>query len=131
MRQALLAEHEAQRVLGSGLADRAGDRDDAGGGSRARGAGKIFEGCKHVGHDEQRCIRRHLAALVGGHHRKAGAAFERGGNERVAVAALALDGEERFAGLDGAAVDREARDGFRHRARAARPHGGRHGVDGP
>ena len=35
MRQAFLAEHQPQRVLGTGLADRAGDRDDAGGGSRA------------------------------------------------------------------------------------------------
>ncbi len=47
---ALRAEHAAQRLLGRGLANRAGDRDHLRLQTRARGAGEIDETGEHVLH---------------------------------------------------------------------------------
>ena len=52
-------------------------------------------------------------------------------DEFVAVAVVALDGEERFAGRNRAGVDRDAGHGRRQRARARGAHRLRHRLDGP
>jgi hypothetical protein len=120
-----------ERVLGSGLADRAGDRDHPGGGTGARRGGEVAERREHVGHDEQRRVRRHLLTPLGGDDRERGAVLESAGDEVVAVAVLAADGKERLAPPDGAAVDGEAGDARRQRPRARRAHRGGHRLDGP
>ena len=57
---ALRAERRAQHLLAAGLADRAGDRDDAGPRSApARRAPSARSAVEHVRHDEQRRVRRH------------------------------------------------------------------------
>ena len=92
-----LGERETQRLLGAGLADRAGDRDDLCPGARARGPRQIGEAGEDVGHDEQRSVGRHRVPLGLGDHREAGAGRKRRRNEFVAVAGIAMDGEERLA----------------------------------
>ena len=113
-------EREPQRLLGAGLADRAGDADHLGLRARARGAGEIAQAFEHVRHDQQRRVLRERVALVGGDDREAGAVGERGRHEFVAVAGVALDREERLAAPDAAAVDGDAGDRSRQRAAAAR-----------
>ena len=75
MRLAVGGEREPQRLLGRGLADRAGDGDDFGLRAGARGAGQIAQALEHVGDDQQRRVGGKLPALVARDHRKAGAGF--------------------------------------------------------
>ena len=82
-------KREPQRLLGAGLADRAGDRDHLGGRARARGARQIAQSFQHVGDDQQRCFGRKLRALVARDHCEAGAGLERGIDEFMAVAVIA------------------------------------------
>ena len=56
---------------------------------------------------------------------------KRSGDELVAVTAVALDGEERFAGNDGAGVDGNPGNRLRQRAVAFGGHRARHRIDGP
>ena len=56
MRLAVGGERELQGLLGGGLADRAGDRDDLGLRARARGAAEIAQGLQHVLDDQQRRV---------------------------------------------------------------------------
>ena len=102
-------QREPQCLLGAGLADRAGHADHLGVGARARGAREIAQAFEHVGHDQQRRVRRQRGAPVGCDDREAGTDFERGRHEFMAVAAFAGDREEGFARRDAAAVDRKAR----------------------
>src|SRR5207302_7888873 len=81
--------------------------------------------------DEERGVRREKASLVGGDDGEPGAGLERRGDEVMAVAVLACDGEEGFPAADGAAVDREAGHAPGQIPRARRARGGRHGLDGP
>src|SRR5262249_48980117 len=100
-----------------------------GGGGRGRGeTGKAVE---PVGNDEQRRILRKAPAPAGGDDRKPGARRERGRNEVVAVAVVALDGEERFAARDRARVDGDARHRRRQRTVARGAHRSNHRLDGP
>ena len=92
VRLGLRAEHQAQRILGARLADRPGHREDLCARAGARGAREIIEGGEHVGHDEERRIRRHRRAARLGDHRERGAARECGRDELVAVAILAANG---------------------------------------
>ena len=59
MGAALAGEHGAGHFLGRGFADRSCDGEDAGLGAGAGGFAKLFEGCKHIGHDEKRQGEKH------------------------------------------------------------------------
>jgi hypothetical protein len=131
MRLPLPAEDEPQRLLGSGLADRTGDRHDLRGRTRARFLGEIVQRREHVRHEEQRRVLRHRVSLAFRRDRKAGAGFQRSLDEFVAVAVLALDREKGFAWPDRARVDRKPRHCARKRACASGSHRGRHGVGSP
>ena len=128
---AVAPERQPQRLLGSGLADRAGDADDLCRRTRARRPREVAQSVEHLGHDQQRRIRGKAGALVRGHHRKGGTGRERGRDEIVAVAVVALDGEKRFSGRNRAGVDRDAGNGRRQRAHPCGAHRFGHCVDGP
>src|SRR3954464_15284635 len=128
---ALPAEHKPQRLLGRCLADRPGDGDDPGGRTRARGTGEIVQRPEHVRNNKQRRILRVCAGFLACHNRETGARLQRGLDELVAIAVLALDCEERLARLDRTGVDRKPAHALRQRARTRRAHGGHHGVEDP
>ena len=86
MRLAVLRQRQPQRLLGAGLADRAGDADHLGVGARARRGREIAQRREHVGHDKQRRIVRHVRTPVGGDNGEAGLGRKRRGDEIVAVA---------------------------------------------
>ena len=130
MRRAVARQCQTQGFLGAGLADRAGDGDDFAGKARARGAGKLTQGFQYVVDEQERRVGE-ARALRARDHREAGAAFQRRLDEIVAVAGIALDGEEGLALADGAGVDGDAGHLGRQPARFLRPHGGGHGVEGP
>src|SRR5262249_35106645 len=98
-------ERQTQRFLGAGLADGAGDRDDLCTRARARCPRQVAQTFQDVRNDDERRTVRKLLALVGGDNRKAGARFERGRNEVVAITVIALDGEEGLAGRNCTRVD--------------------------
>ena len=109
-------EHGAQRVLGAGLADRAGDAGDARGAARAAGTAEIDQRLHRVGD-------AHQSARAPGTSRDddrgRGAARQRVGDEVVAVGGLARQREEEIALADGAAVEGDA--GRLERRRTSRP----------
>ena len=101
---------KTQRLFGAGLADRAGDADDARARAIARRARQIAQAIQHVGDHQQWELLRKAVALRGGDDRKPGARLDRTRDEVVTVTVVALDGEEGFAGSNGARVDRDAGD---------------------
>ena len=113
MRLAILAEREPQRLLGPGLADRTGDADHLGRGAGARRGGKIAQRGEHIRHQQERRAARHCAAAIGGDDGQRGIGLERPRDEFMPVALIAFNGEERIAGGDCAAVDRNAGDRLR------------------
>ena len=127
---AVARQRELERLLGAGLADRAGDADEFGGAARPRRACQRDQPLQHVGHDQQRRVVRKHAALVRGHDSQPAAGFQRRLDEIMAVADV-LEREERFARRDGAGVDRQARHGGRQRALRLRAHRLRHRLDRP
>ena len=128
---ALACKHQAQGILGPGLADRSGDRDDAGARAPARRGREIAQGGEHVGNHQKRGIQRHDPAFFLRDDGKRRAAFERGSDEVVAVAVLAQNGEERLLRLDAAAVDGESTHCRGQRPRAGSSHCRGHRLDGP
>jgi hypothetical protein len=131
MHLAIARQRKPQRLLGRGLADRAGDRDDLAAAARARRGGEVAQAIEHVGHDQQRRTGRHFTSLVARHNREPGTVLDRRLHEGMAVVRVALDGEEGLVGRDRAAVDRDAADRLRQRASAFRPHGGGQRLDRP
>ena len=98
-------QHGAQRILGAGLADRAGDAGDARLAAPAGSAAETFQRLHGVGHADQRAAGiLDIARHDGGR----GAALHRLGHEAVAVGRLALQGKEQVALADGAAVEGDA-----------------------
>jgi hypothetical protein len=130
MRRAAGGERQPQRLLGAGLADRAGHADHLGRRAGARGAGEIAKRGQDIGHDQQRGARKGLASRRR-HHRQGGARLQCGRHEVMAVAVIAGDGEKGLAGRNAAAVDRQARHRAGQRPGALGSHGRSHGVDGP
>ena len=128
---AVLRQRKPQRLLGSGLADRAGDADHLGLRARSRGHGESAQSGKHIGHDEERRIAGKLAAPVGGDDGEAGFSGKCRGDKIVAVAIVALDGKERVARRQAAAIDGQAKDRFRQRAEAFGAHRAHHRLGGP
>ena len=127
----LLAERQAQRLLGRGLSDRAGHRNDFGLRARPRRSRELAQGLQHIGHDEKRRVSRKTLLLVRADDREAGAAPARGFDEIMAVAVLPFDGEERFAGGDGTGIDGNPRNRPGQRAGWHSMHRGSHGLDRP
>ncbi len=123
MGRAVGAEREEQRLLGRGLADRAGDADDAGACPPARRAAGRFERAEHVVHREQGRAFRHLADAAALDDAERRAAIRRRADIGVAVAVVAAYGEEHVARPQRAGVDGDAADGARRRA-GQRPAGG-------
>ena len=128
---ALACKHHAQGILGPGLADRSGDRDDAGARARACRGSEIAQRGEHVGNHQKRRIRRHGAVFFLRDNGQRRAAFERGSDEIVAVAVLAQTGEERLLRRDAAAVDGESAHCRGQRPRARSSHCRGHRLDGP
>ena len=106
MRLAAARKHEAERFLGPGLADRAGDADHRSLRARPRGARELPQPGEHVLHHKQRSIPGEFLAAFLGNHRQARSRGQGGGDEIVAVATVALDRKEGVAGSKRAAVDR-------------------------
>ena len=91
MRLAVGGEREAQRLLGAGLADRAGDGDHfAPASARARRAARSRKASSTSSTTSSGASAAKRAALRARDHRKPGAGFERGLDEIVAVAVVAL-----------------------------------------
>ena len=111
MRRAAGGQQRAQHLLGAGLADRAGDRDDLRLRARARGDAKPLHRLQSVVDREHRPKRGELAPRARATRRRRGAGFEGARDMVVAVVRIALDGEEEIAGLKRAGVDRDAADG--------------------
>ncbi len=128
---ALVAEHAAQRLLGRGLADRAGDRDHLRMQPRARGAGEIDETGEHVLDHQKRRVGRELFPLSAFDHRQRRVSLQRGCDKFMPVMDLALDGKISFSRRDGAAVDGKSGDRVRQRAAERGAHRFRHRCRGP
>jgi len=118
------AERDAQHFLGAGLADRAGDRNDARLRPRPRRRAEALQGAQGVVDRENRLMRGNPGAARPGDRRGRRARLEGARDVVVAVARLAPDGEEEIAGLQRAGVDRNALDGDGER-RARGPEGAR------
>ena len=99
MRHACARQHELQRFLGRGLADRAGDRDHLAVQPRACRACQIAQAFEHVIDHQQRRIGRKRSRFVLATHRETGAVLQRGFDEIMAVAAVARDRKEGIARL--------------------------------
>ena len=116
MRRALARQDEAQRLLGAGLADRAGDGDDLRARPGARAGGPRP---RMASSTSGTTISGPLSDEVGrprlGDDRRGRALGERVADEVMAVAGVALDGEEQVARLEGARVDRDRRPPGRSR----------------
>ena len=98
---AVLRQREPQRFLGAGLADRAGDADHLG--AACARAPRRRERASPRAHRARPAAARRPAncgAPVDGDDRKAGLGCKRRGDEIMAVAIVARDGEERVARLD-------------------------------
>jgi hypothetical protein len=76
-------------------------------------------------------VGRKLCAPVGGDDGERRFCRKRSRHEVMAVAVLAVNGEERFAGRDATAVDRDAEDRRRQRALPFGSHRRHHRVYGP
>ena len=123
----LRREHGAQRILGAGLADRAGDARDPRLAARAPGVTEIDQRLHRVGDFHEIALRfGHIAR----DDRRRRAARQRIGHESMAVSVLAGHGKEQIALADGAAVEGDAASLERPRHRHRRQ-GARHFVGGP
>jgi hypothetical protein len=127
MRLPVARQREPQRLLGAGLADRAGDADDFRRTTRARRAGKAAQAFEHIGHDEERRVVRQLCAFLGGDDRQTGAGFQCGFDEFMTVTCIG-EREKRIGFLQRAAVDGKAGDSARQRALFAGRHCGGHRI---
>src|SRR5262245_63053782 len=114
MRFAVGRQREAQRFLGGGLADRAGDRDNLAAYTFARGTSQPTQSFEHIIDNEQRRVGKPLA-LAFRHHGQARAGFHRCVDEIVTVAIVALDREECVTSRPCTAVDRYTRFTWRQR----------------
>ena len=130
MRRTLARQHELERFLGAGLADRAGDADHCRIGAVARSAAERTQSLEHVLDDNKRRVLSEQLRLRLRHDRDPGPGSERT-RDKVVTVAITGDGKEGVARLQGAAVDREPADGGRHRPAHMRLHGIRHCLDGP
>ncbi len=102
-------KHQAQHFLRAGLADAAGDGDDARACSLAGRAAERVQRFERIGYAKQamgRCGRFERLLDDGG----GGALFEGRRNELVSIRALALDGDKKIAALQCPAIDGDAAD---------------------
>ncbi len=103
-------QHRAQRFLGAGLADAAGDGGDLGIGPAAGGAAQVLQRLHGVDHfDHRRAGGQIVRAAMD--QRAGGAALQGGGGEIVPVEGRALQRHEQVALLEAARIDRDAGHG--------------------
>ena len=107
VRFAVRRKREPQRFFGAGFANRAGDSNDFRVQARARRARKIAQRLKHIGND-QTAAHPESVALAARDHGEPGAGLQRAIDEFMPIAVLALNGEERIAFADRAAIDGNA-----------------------
>ena len=119
MRFTVFRQRQTQRLFGAGLADRAGDADHLGARARPRRGGEIAQAGEHIRHGQQRCVSRELRAPLRGDHGERGFGGKRCGDKVMAVAMLAVNGEERVARIERAAVD--GKPGYRKGQGAVAP----------
>ena len=131
MRLAVLRQRKPQRLLGAGLADRAGDADELGLAARTRGTRERDQAVQHVRHREQRRVLGKFIAPARRNDGKAGVLLQCRLDELMPVARIALDREERLARRDRAGVDRKPGDAGRQRAMLLGAHRLRHRLDRP
>ena len=115
MRSAERAQDRPQHLLGRGLADAAGDRDQAAAEPGARIAAEPVQRRQRVVHQQQPGGVRHDPM----HHRAGRALGQRVGDEVVTVAGFTAQRDEQIARLQRARVDRDAGGGERRRHRSA------------
>jgi hypothetical protein len=116
----------AQHLLGGGLADRTGHRDDTGPAAvtrRKRQFAKSGENVLHHDHRHRQFAERGQFRLVDDDQRRT--VGDREARIVVAVDAITLDGEKSLVLADGTAVDRNAGDARRKRTDRAAAHGSR------
>ncbi len=102
------AERGGHGFLGGGFSGRAGDGDDAAAPLAAHVRGQRLQGDERIFGDQERVGKRGIGQGSGARARDDGgdcAALECGGDEIVAVEALAAHGKEQLAGRDGARVN--------------------------
>ena len=128
---ALAREHEAQRLLRAGLADRAGDGDDSGLQFGAACGARMLHRLQHIRHDGEGACAFKLPCMSLVDHGERRALVERSLDEVMAVAGLAGDGEEDVARLKRAGVDRGAGYDRRHGALGPRTQRRDQLVSGP
>jgi hypothetical protein len=110
VRLAARREREAQHLLDTRLADRAGHSDDFRLRARPRSNAEALHPAHRFVDGEDRAERRKRLGAVRADQRSSGAGFEGAGDMVVAVMDLALDRNEEIAGLERARVDRHAAD---------------------
>ena len=119
---AVARQREPERLLGAGLADRAGDADEFCRAARPRGACQRDQPLQHVGHHQQRRVLRRTCRACPRRRRPARAPAFSAASTKSWPSRHVLEREERFARRDGAGVDGKARHARRQRAlRASRP----------
>ncbi len=115
------AQAVAQHLLGAGLADAAGDGNDAPVAAGARGAADAFQRPQRIVDAQQRAAGVAAVHIAARHDGRGRPGLEGSWHELVPVARI-LQGDEHVAGLEAARVDGEAGDGAAracHRLRRA------------
>src|SRR5208282_495605 len=105
----------AQHLLDGRLADRASHRDNLRPRPRASGGPQPFHRLERVLDRERGAESGKPIRPLARHNRGGGAGIEGASDVIMAVVRVALDGEEKIAGLKRAAVDRNAADGLAQR----------------
>ena len=113
-------ERAGEHLLGAGLADATGDRNDPRIAARPRGAAEIGKRREHVlDHDQRAADPTEARQSFRRDHGAAGAGAKRLADIVMAIKPIPLDREEGLAGRHRAAVDGDPGDGFRLDAEGA------------
>ena len=108
-------EHRAQHLLHGRLADRAGHRNNPRPRARARSDAQPFHGLERVVDRERRAETGEPPGPFARHDGRGSPGIEGASDVIMAVVRVALDGEEKIAGLKRATVDRDAADNLAQR----------------
>ena len=118
-----VGQHLAQSLFGRGFADRSGHGDNTRATAIARRDSEAFHRFEHVAHDIKRAQSAQTIGMVFIDDGGCGAALKSLGDIVMAIAIVALDGEKQIAWLQGAGVNGNPIDTFRHGAGNARLQG--------
>ena len=111
-------ERQAQRLLGAGLADTAGNRKDPGAAAFARRRAEGGKAGERISHAQQRRRRRQIRDIAID-HRRSGTALKRGTDEIMSVMVRPAQCYEEVTRGETAGIDRDARRRPRPCARSA------------